>query len=65
MLGDGLAGAVEDALQVIKLTRQLHLNDDDMSFAVFRLYVDAVEFIGVRILVSLALKKFDNLYIFI
>ena len=60
MLGDGLAGAVEDALQVIELAGELHLDDDQVALAVLGLDVDAVEPVGVRLLVRLALEQLHD-----
>ena len=64
MFGNSLAGAVEDSLQIVELSGQLHLDDDKMSFAVFGFYINTVEFIRAVFLIGFAFEEFDHLYLF-
>ena len=63
VLRDRLARPVEDPLQVIQLTRELHLHDYQVPPAVLRLDVNAVELVRVRVLVRLAFQKLDDLHV--
>ena len=63
MLGNRLGNTVEHALQVVQLSCELNLNDDDFFLAVLCLDVYTVE-LGIScLLVALALQQFrdDNL----
>ena len=64
VLGDGLGNSVEHTLQVVQLTSELNLNDDDFSLAVPCLDVHSVELGVARLLVALALQQLidDNLF---
>ena len=59
VLCDGFGHAIEDALQVIKLTRLLNFNEDDLAFGIQRLDVHTVKFV---VLVTLIAFAFQNLY---
>ena len=65
VFGDGLRHAVEDALQVVELPRELYLDDDDFSLGVLSLHIDAVELVIEGVLVSFTLENFFDVYLFI
>ena len=60
MLRDGLGNAEEDALQIVYLTRVLHLDDDDFILTIARLDVHTVEFVVFTLLVALAFQYLDD-----
>ena len=60
MLRDGFGNAEEDALQIVYLTRVLHLDDDDFVLTVARFDVHAVEFVVFALLVALAFQYLDD-----
>ena len=62
VLSDGLCHAVQDALQIVELTRQLDLDDDNLATVVLGLDIDAVELIFLRLLITLALKNLVDVY---
>ena len=64
VFGYGFAGAIQDALQIIQLTCQLHLHQYKMPPAVLCLDVHAVELILGRILVALTLQYLLNMHCF-
>lgn len=51
-------------LEIVQLTGELHLYDDNVTFTVAGLYVNSIELIVLRILVTLTLKKFLDLDLF-
>ena len=51
MLRYRLAGSVKNPLQIIELSGELHFNNDQMSFVIFSLDVDTIEFVCIRILI--------------
>ena len=60
MLGDGLGHTVKNALQIVQLAGELHLDDDDVALGVLRLDVDAGELAVGSVLVCLALQYLVN-----
>ena len=65
MLGNGFRHTIEDTFQESQFTSVLHLHNDDLSFAVFSLYVYPVEFVVKGLLVAFAFQQFDDLHLFI
>ena len=63
MFRDGLRHPVKYATEVVELSSQLHLHDDDVTTLVFRLYIDPVELVGGVLLIALALQNLDNLHL--
>ena len=61
MLGDGFRHSVKDSLEEIQLSRLLDLNEDNLTLAVARLDVDAVELVALILLVALAFQYLHNL----
>ena len=59
-LRDCPASAVIYSIQVMELAGELHLDDDQVALAVLGLDVDAVEPVGVRLLVRLALEQLHD-----
>ena len=60
MLRDGLGNAVENALQIVELTRLLNLHQDNLALRVPGFDVDAVELVVLSFLIAFALKQLHN-----
>ena len=58
MFGDSLRHTVEHTLEIVQLSRELHLDDNNFTFRVFRLDVNTVELRIFSILISLTFKQF-------
>ena len=60
MLCDGFCYTIEYTLKIVKFTGVLYFDDDDVALTVLGFYVDTVEFVILRLLVSLAFKNLYN-----
>ena len=60
VLGDGFRYTVEDAVQIVELTRLLYLHQNDFALRVEGLDVHAVELVVLGLLVALALQQFHD-----
>ena len=64
VLCDGLRYSIEHTSQVIELTCQLDLHDDDVTTLVFRLYIDPIELVHSTFLITFTLQDLGNCHLF-
>jgi len=60
VLSDGLGHSVKNALEIMELSCQLYLHDDNLILRIPRLDVNTVELVVLTLLIPLALEYLSN-----